>query len=1019
MLYKKKNTKELDLELFKNPTAEYRGAPFWGWNCELEECELLRQIDIFKEMGFGGFHIHPRSGLKTEYLGEKYMDLLKKCVKKAKEEGMLAWLYDEDRWASGSAGGYVTSIKKYRERLIVFTINKKDDAEEKEKAIEEGKPYLLNIFDVVLNDDGTLKSYKAINENEKNVGRRWYAYSANPKELGWYNGNTYVDTLNPEAIEKFIEVTHEAYFKVAGVDFGDTIPAIFTDEPHHSDLDQLKLCHDTNDVTLSWTCDFDESFLKEYGFDIKERLPELLWNLENNEISYARYCYHNHLSNRFTDAFVAKTGKWCREHNIHLTGHMAEEDSLIMQTRLVGEEMRAYPHFGMPGVDMLCDKICLTTLKQAQSVVHQYGKEGMIAEHCGVTNWDFGFKEHKFHTDWLMALGVTARAHHGSWVSAKGVAKRDYPASINYHSPWYTEYSFVENHCSRLATVLSRGKPSIKVGVIHPIESMWLLFGAQESNGQAQKQLEENFQNVTKWLLFGTVDFDFISEALLENIYGGSTHGQLSVGEMKYSAVIVPECITLRSSTVEKLKEFKNNGGKLIFMGKCPEYINARCSDDIREIYDEALKVDFNYNELLKVLEEERVVRITDSCGKYTDNLIYNLREDGEVNWLFLAHAAKNSKTQEPQNIIIDIKGEYAPVLFDTVKGETKQIPFIKENGHTFIKYTLYEHDSLLLKLEKSEEKQYKADEKEKKIIGIFDISEKVDYTREEDNVYLLDMARYSLDGGRYQPCEEMRRIDEMLREKFGYPKSDGQDIQPWAMEEEETHYVDLEFDIFCECNVDKTYLAAEEIISARLNDNEIELTDSGWYFDKSIRKYSLPQIKSGQNTLLLRVPFGKSISLENMFILGDFNVKVEGTLKTIIPKTTQCAFGSITNQGMPFYGGNLTYHTEVDTTECDLIINTSGYRGSLVKVYLDGKEQGIIAYSPYELKICNVKQGKHKIDIKLFGNRYNTFAALHNCGNMTWAGPGMWYSKGNNWCYEYNLKETGIMKRPVFTAVK
>ena len=49
MIYDSNRRKpELDKELFKNLTAEYRGAPFWAWNCDLEKNELLRQIDIFK-----------------------------------------------------------------------------------------------------------------------------------------------------------------------------------------------------------------------------------------------------------------------------------------------------------------------------------------------------------------------------------------------------------------------------------------------------------------------------------------------------------------------------------------------------------------------------------------------------------------------------------------------------------------------------------------------------------------------------------------------------------------------------------------------------------------------------------------------------------------------------------------------------------------------------------------------------------------------------------------------------------
>ena len=91
-------------------------------------------------------------------------------------------------------------------------------------------------------------------------------------------------------------------------------------------------------------------------------------------------------------------------------------------------------------------------------------------EECGVTGWDFDFRGHKFHADWQAALGVTLRVLHLSWVSMKGSAKRDYPASISYQSPWYTEFSYIEDHIARLNTVLTRGKPIVNIGVIHPIE---------------------------------------------------------------------------------------------------------------------------------------------------------------------------------------------------------------------------------------------------------------------------------------------------------------------------------------------------------------------------------------------------------------------------------------------------------------------------------------------------------------------------------------------------------------------
>ena len=90
MLYPKNREASLSKELFENPTAEYRATPFWAWNCELDKDELLRQIDIFQKMGFGGFHMHVRSGMATPYLSDEFMSLIRACVDRAKEKEMLA-----------------------------------------------------------------------------------------------------------------------------------------------------------------------------------------------------------------------------------------------------------------------------------------------------------------------------------------------------------------------------------------------------------------------------------------------------------------------------------------------------------------------------------------------------------------------------------------------------------------------------------------------------------------------------------------------------------------------------------------------------------------------------------------------------------------------------------------------------------------------------------------------------------------------------------------------------------------
>ena len=162
MLYEKNKHKQLSETLFRDPTAEYRGAPFWSWNDELDEEECVRQAQIFREMGFGGYHIHPRAGLATPYLGEKFMSCVKACADNAKKSEMLCWLYDEDRYPSGFAGGFVTQDGRFRRRGLVFTTKKRKEEAVFSDGRQCGGAALLATYAVRLRF-GKILSYKRLN----------------------------------------------------------------------------------------------------------------------------------------------------------------------------------------------------------------------------------------------------------------------------------------------------------------------------------------------------------------------------------------------------------------------------------------------------------------------------------------------------------------------------------------------------------------------------------------------------------------------------------------------------------------------------------------------------------------------------------------------------------------------------------------------------------------------------------------------------------------------------------------
>jgi len=345
MLYPHSMEAELSEELFQKPGSEYRGAPFWAWNCQLEKDELLRQIDVFKAMGLGGAHMHVRTGLTTPYLSDEHMDLVKACVEKFKREGMLAWLYDEDRWPSGAAGGLVTKDVKYRQRCLLFTPQPNDES--------AGNGFLLACYDIKLDENQCLSSARRIDPGADALGRKWYAYVKSPEPSPWFNNQTYVNTLDKASIERFIQITHERYLEAVGRDFGGAVPAIFTDEPQFAKKQCLGFADDLKDIILPWSDDVADTFQKAYGEDILGGLPELFWELPDGRVSTVRYHYHDHIAERFAGAFADTCGKWCAKHQLMLTGHMMAEPTLGSQTSALGEAMRSYRSFHLPGIDIL------------------------------------------------------------------------------------------------------------------------------------------------------------------------------------------------------------------------------------------------------------------------------------------------------------------------------------------------------------------------------------------------------------------------------------------------------------------------------------------------------------------------------------------------------------------------------------------------------------------------------------------------------------------------------------------
>ncbi len=983
---------------FKNPPSEFRGAPFWSWNADLSPERLCEQIRNMKKMGMGGFFMHSRVGLKTPYLGKKWFDCVKACIDEAKKSGVNAWLYDEDRWPSGAAGGIVTADDRFKMKQLLIEWTADKDA-------LSAKGNTLAYFSARF-DGGKVTSYRRIYspddaaENEITV-RCYFDFTAKSSD---FNGETYLDTLNEEAVKKFIEVTHEAYYRKFKDEFGGTIPGIFTDEPCYA----LPYSGDNN---LPWTVGFEEKFQNKYGYDLLDGMIELFFDC-GNEISRFRHDYYNLLTELFVNAFARRIGQWCETHGCLFTGHILWEDDLDGHTAYIGNAMRFYEYMQMPGIDLLTEHwTTYATAKQCTSIARQLGKKRRLSELYGCTGWDFPLFAHKSLGDWQYAMGINFRCHHLYWYSMEAEAKRDYPASISEHSPWYKIYPALEDHFARLGSVISQGEECRNILVIHPIESVWSVkYRISKEWVPAVNELNQDFIKLSNTLLANNLDFDYADEELLARYFAVSEKC-LTVGHADYKAVVIPELKTIRQSTLNILKEFSAHGGAVFYLGTPPEYVDAVKSAGASEIFARFSAVD--YPEMVRSLDSlYRQVSLTDDCGREIAPLLYHLSENRENLHIFICNTGVGFSGQPmAQPLVRERKLTFPEVKitifapegkhvyeFDTMTGRIFEYDFEYKDGKYLFTSSFDELTSRLFVLSTGKISEALPEKKNPGTLvksALKTVSCRI--FRDEPNVLILDHADIEIDGVEQKKDEFILHADDFLRQTLGCPPRGGHMVQPYLQKNVppvKVLDVKLNYTFGCEdIPQSNCHLAVEhpELYLITLNGKVLPQKDCGYWIDPVLRKIEIAAefFKNGKNILTLTCRYHEKLpGLESIFILGEFGVFNEKIGK--LP--TELHWGNWCEQGFPAYGGNLTYKIALpDNGKERAFLTVPDWRGAAIGIKINGSEEKILISPPYRIELTDELKhdGNDIAEICIYGHRRNVFGPFYSLEKWpAWTGP-------------------------------
>lgn len=1027
---------------FKNPGNEYRGKPFWSWNGELDREEMLRQIDVFEQMGFGGFFMHSRTGLITEYLGDEWFELTKACAEEAQKRGMEAWLYDEDRWPSGTAGGMVTEEPRFRRKFVKMQIVPSDQARWQDSWIAA---FACRLEDNAYYDGRRLREEDLlVPVTESSV----IAFEIVEMEAdSFYNGQTYVDTMNREATEAFIKITHEQYKSRVGDLFGKAIAGIFTDEPHRGPLmTSFSITNASPEFLLPWTYELFERFSVKFGYDLLDRLPEVFLLPEGRRISQVKWHVVDLLQELFIDGYAKPLDEWCRSNGLVLTGHVLHEDSLSAQTAMIGSVMRYYEHMAYPGIDILNEgNRCYWVAKQLSSVARQIGRKWLLSELYGCTGWQMPLEGHKAVGNWQTLFGINLRCHHLSWYTMEGESKRDFPASISFQSAWWKDYRTVETYFARLGTVMSHGEPQCELLVIHPIESVWCQVRAGwadslEANTPEIRLLETQFADVFHWLAGSRVDFDYGDEEIMQRLSAVARdedgHAVFRVGKAVYRTVLIAGMTTIRSTTLRLLEEFRNAGGTVIFAGEAPAYVNAEPSSECRELAEQSVQ--------LPLLEEAvsqigihlqgRQVSVCDEQGRPMADIFAQVRKDNENTYVILLNI---NREIDYSNVKVHIPYIGCVEEWNCMTGERFAVPSkqIGDSTQLIADFPPAGERIFVLAKQQDEELPHRSSVQ---TAAIYELKGPYSFTLDEPNVCVLDRASYRLGENEWEEACEILKLDRKVRQELGFPFRSGDMVQPWHVIKHKSpthhlgHQLTLAYDFYRQgaAAVD-CWLAVErpEQKNIAVNGETLTLQDNTeWWVDPVFRTIPIPAayLRDGENRIEITVDFDAATDLEAVYLLGRFGVEVQGTRKTIRDLPDRLAIGNLADQGLPFYGGTVSYELPYDSFieqvmahyesigGSSISLEIPAYEGACLRVGSPNAAMSTIPWKPNVTDVSEIVFSKAPLWLDVVLTRRNTFGPLHMEPIYSSSyGPDHWLTEGDFFKEHYMLVPSGLMQSP------
>ena len=950
-------------EMFADPGTDWRPVPFWFWNSRLDPREIERQVHLMHEAGLGGFFMHARFGLETEYLCEEWMLCVRRAVQAAHRLGLKAWLYDEYPFPSGVGGLEVTRNPEYCNKFIDLVEATFTGPTEASIPLPDGEPLLAyaahaaqteKLQEIDITVDGENQFRWHVPEGD------WRVMIFVKRVLQDPRGNVFgPDYLNPDMTKAFLRIL-DKYVEDEEIrtHLGETIPGIFTDEPcilsWHQDHTNYRTHHDGR--MAAWSDQMPER-LRQLGYDWKSVLAAVFYDT-GPQAAAMRLAYRQAVADSYMESFFVPYQEWCQRNNLKLTGHLLLEEGLYTNTIFQGDFIRDLSLFDVPGTDHLgigCeDKYggwgnlpLMSTNVQGQklvsSIAHLYGKGAVLSESFGVSGWGLSIADMKRIVDWQYRLGINFLCPHAFYYSMEGFRKHDSPPSQFFQATYWPYYRHFSDYVARLSLLMRAGRHIAQAALFYPRDAFWESFKAGREDTQ-DRRLADQFDFYASELLKCHVDYDIVPAQFIN--MDTTQEGVLKISDEEYELIVLPAVPSFPDALLDALAQFYQKGGKLLLSAPVSDKLLTR----LQSLPSSQGAFAVLSADLKAALEKLLIPDVRIGHREVT----YMHREmDGKHIYFFA------SDSGQALDVCLEMKIPGRIEKWDLETGEIAHISSeIIEDGYTRVNWSFPPHGSLTLvvnpHLEPLKKEPITVDKAEIQMEAIWE------FACDSPNALPLDRWELKITTKGdwlhydYRTQFHVRHVPESISLLLDDVESRGSFMEG------------MRFQI-------------------HVNDQEIPSGTTGYYVDPKWKTFEIGAhlLKPGENRIHIRFTNQswagepKAMTIPPR-LLGNFALVPDGDGYVISKPVGKIRSGaSWADQGYPFYSGAAVYTQQVTLDEEFLSAGQIWLEATevadMVEFIVNEERAGVRPWPPYRCEISPLlKPGQNTIALKITNSMKN-----------------------------------------------